>query len=499
MTRRGIGASSETESVQWADSFFDQKETSMDNSRGQISEENLQTMLDAIPSDDRQQWISVGATLKKMYGEDGFETWRDWSAKSDKYNPREIRGQWKSLNPRYGNLGVIVNLYKTAGGDPRAFSESPSPRDQVMNRLFEKTQASAMKAQNLQSQFDQERRQRAADRIENLLRHGYHVNGNQAYLKKKGIRPEITPLCREGDHGELFVPLFGERRSLKSMQTIWPDGTKRIAKDTAIKGTFHPLGDFDREWQSSRRPGERPIYVAEGLATAAALKRAGVPLVAMGVSATNLKPAIKTLGEIYPEARFVIAADQDQAGLQKACEAWRDDMRVLRVTAPALTPAETSHGNNDFDDLLRLHGEDETLNRAENWAIDPRAFLDRREVVYLEKATPKPIRPKEPEPLNAYAAALENYDPSMAAREIAQDIRAAQSSQQREGPTAEGPMRVEEHGFAAEADSRNLSGRESVYGLDAAEFDDGAPEAEREAVYIPDPVDRDAGYDGPGM
>uniref|UniRef100_UPI00404836CA AAA family ATPase n=1 Tax=Orrella sp. TaxID=1921583 RepID=UPI00404836CA len=59
---------------------------------------DLRSALVAIPSDDRDLWQRIGHALKTI-GEEGWELFDKWSAKSDKYDPDDARRIWVSFNP----------------------------------------------------------------------------------------------------------------------------------------------------------------------------------------------------------------------------------------------------------------------------------------------------------------------------------------------------------------------------------------------------------------
>ena len=56
-------------------------------------------MLEAIPADDRETWISVGMALHDADPGGGLDTWDTWSQKSDKYKDGEPAEKWLSFGP----------------------------------------------------------------------------------------------------------------------------------------------------------------------------------------------------------------------------------------------------------------------------------------------------------------------------------------------------------------------------------------------------------------
>lgn len=69
------------------------------------------------PDCDRFEWISIGSCLRSCFGDSAFYVFNDWSAKSKKYNKKEINSVWRSFQGSY-NYGVLVNVAKKYGYTP---------------------------------------------------------------------------------------------------------------------------------------------------------------------------------------------------------------------------------------------------------------------------------------------------------------------------------------------------------------------------------------------
>lgn len=67
-------------------------------------------ILNKINSDDRDTWFHVGSVLKTELGQDGFEAWAEWSKSSDKYDEKESKRQWNSINRGFHSLGHLKKL-----------------------------------------------------------------------------------------------------------------------------------------------------------------------------------------------------------------------------------------------------------------------------------------------------------------------------------------------------------------------------------------------------
>ena len=55
--------------------------------------------LDVLPSDDYTLWVTIGAIFRREFAESGFALWQEWSAKSPKCDPSNLRGKWESFDP----------------------------------------------------------------------------------------------------------------------------------------------------------------------------------------------------------------------------------------------------------------------------------------------------------------------------------------------------------------------------------------------------------------
>ena len=135
------------------------------------------------------------------------------------------------------------------------------------------------------------------------------------YVVKKGVRPlGLRALRPEGDN-LLLVPYLDEAGNIATVQTITPEGDKKLVKNGRIKGCCHPIpGDEDT------------IYICEGWATGATIHELTGRKVLVACSAGNLRAVAETARQGRPDARIVIAADNDHKtpgnpGLRYAREA----------------------------------------------------------------------------------------------------------------------------------------------------------------------------------
>lgn len=147
----------------------------------------------------------------------------------------------------------------------------------------------------------------------------------------------------------LVIPFYTSSGKLSTVQTIAPAGTKRWLPGGRKQGCFFILGT----------PGEGPVGVAEGFATAATIHEAAGHAVAIAGDCGNLLPAAKALKVAYPDAELVIYADDDltpgNPGMTKAQEA------AVAVGCRVVSPNwgdDRPVGATDFNDLARARGLD---------------------------------------------------------------------------------------------------------------------------------------------
>ena len=85
-----------------------------------VSDEDLKSMLAAIPNDegtDYEKYIRVGMGTHIVTGGEGYSLWVDWAAKGPKYDPKDMGKKWhsfgKSANPV--TFGTLAHYAEEAG------------------------------------------------------------------------------------------------------------------------------------------------------------------------------------------------------------------------------------------------------------------------------------------------------------------------------------------------------------------------------------------------
>jgi putative DNA primase/helicase len=123
------------------------------------------------------------------------------------------------------------------------------------------------------------------------------------YLRRKQVLPHS--LRQEG--GLLLIPFRNASGQLKTLQSIdsnLENNRKLFHGGGEKKGNFFSLGPWPP------LPGQE-VVIAEGFATAASIQQATGLSCVMAGDAGNLEPAARAIKQAWPEARIILAADND--------------------------------------------------------------------------------------------------------------------------------------------------------------------------------------------
>jgi putative DNA primase/helicase len=174
---------------------------------------------------------------------------------------------------------------------------------------------------------------------------------NHAYLNKKGVK---AAKGLRSERENLVIPLSNAAGDIRTLQTIAPDGSKRLSKGGQKEGSFFVVG-------GSLKNGS-PIVFAEGYATASSAAMALQHPVVMTVDSGNLVKVAKALHEHYPDSPKLFLGDDDlpkpkrpgNPGKEKAEEA--AEATGGTVILPTFTPSERQQGLTDFNDFHQARG-----------------------------------------------------------------------------------------------------------------------------------------------
>lgn len=302
---------------------------------------DLQELLSYIPADDRDTWVAVAMGVKSEFGEAAFDAWDAWSQGEKSYNAKAARDVWKSCRKGGTGMGTVIKLAKDNGWAPR---REPMTAEEK-RRLNAEAEARRV-ARQAEVEADEAKlaimREAVASACQLIWAKHCKPTGASAYLARKGVAGfgvgffaytvvlsiddarqrcdvwagsevrtffDSLPKPRPDSHsflmfkvGSIAVPLRDADGKLWSLQAINDQGTKLFPKYGRKSGCFHLVCSVE---------DSDVLAVAEGYATAATVHMATEWPVVVAVDSGNLLPVARTLRELYPQVRLVIAGDDD--------------------------------------------------------------------------------------------------------------------------------------------------------------------------------------------
>lgn len=302
---------------------------------------DLQELLSYIPADDRDTWVAVAMGVKSEFGEAAFDAWDAWSQGEKSYNAKAARDVWKSCRKGGTGMGTVIKLAKDNGWAPR---REPMTAEEK-RRLNAEAEARRV-ARQAEVEADEAKlaimREAVASACQLIWAKHCKPTGASAYLARKGVAGfgvgffaytvvlsiddarqrcdvwagsevrtffDSLPKPRPDSHsflmfkvGSIAVPLRDAEGKLWSLQAINDQGTKLFPKYGRKSGCFHLVCSVE---------DSDVLAVAEGYATAATVHMATEWPVVVAVDSGNLLPVARTLRELYPQVRLVIAGDDD--------------------------------------------------------------------------------------------------------------------------------------------------------------------------------------------
>lgn len=211
------------------------------------------------------------------------------------------------------------------------------------------------------------------------------------YLVAKGIEemPLSSVTIRQSGEALIIAMRFPNKRLVGIQRIRTTDKPKKFARGSRPSGSYGTI------------PGKKgdTLYVAEGLATAASVNIATGSPVAIAFSAQNLPAVAAAMHEKYPDARIIIAADNDRWTKITLDNEIRPNPGVTyaRIAAEEAGAEWCVPDFQDLEDKLTdfndLH-QREGLDAVRKW-LDPKMAS---EAVTTPEPEPEPEPESEPEP-----------------------------------------------------------------------------------------------------
>lgn len=238
-----------------------------------------------------------------------FDRFRPVGQKSKKksawyriYENRTLKG-----NVYYsGSFGIRQEVYLIK---PSANDWTPEEKREVEER--------AKKAREEHIKTREELAKRAAEKAQHLWSVAGEIVKPHAYAERKKIKPYGAKFL----NNQLVIPMYKEK-NLVGLQLISEqkneDGVdKRFLTGADTVGAYCPLGKINED--------TKVLYVVEGYATGCSVREATDLPVVVAFNAGNLEPVVQRIRSQLPEAKIIIAGDDDRFIMNRARRFFKDN------------------------------------------------------------------------------------------------------------------------------------------------------------------------------
>ncbi|CDO36023.1 VapE domain-containing protein [Novosphingobium sp. KN65.2] len=282
-----------------------------------LTVDTIESALHAIDADtSREKWARIGMALKSELGDkDGFELFDAWSKTASRsYDEKECEATWKSIKAGGGvNIGTLIYEAQQNGW------RFDSDRTKLDAAAIERRRAER-EAERKAAEAETRKKQGVAAKLANLTWDAAQPAGDaHPYLQGKGVRAHglgIGEWPLINDNGEVFrrlpdallIPIADAKNGkVISLQGILLDLdggiAKRYLKNGRKRGGYHMIGVPPEAGQ--------PLVFCEGYATGATIHELTGWCVIVTFDAPNLPLVAEIMREKFPQAGFIIAADND--------------------------------------------------------------------------------------------------------------------------------------------------------------------------------------------
>ncbi|RYJ18295.1 DNA primase [Rahnella variigena] len=168
--------------------------------------------------------------------------------------------------------------------------------------------------------------------------------GESEYLKRKGLNGFSYPILAAG---QILLALADSSGQISAAQVIQPTGVKRLLRGSVKKGAFYVV--------PCEQETPQTVILAEGLATAlSASQMRPDALCVVAVDAGNLLPVAEIMRSKYPQAKIILAADNDISPDKTNTGKLAADKAAAAVSGWVALPPTLEKA--DWDDCRQRHG-----------------------------------------------------------------------------------------------------------------------------------------------
>lgn len=205
------------------------------------------------------------------------------------------------------------------------------------------------------------------------------VSGESHYLLNKGLPSPSQALLSDGS---LLLVLQTMEGVITGAQVIKPDGTKRLISGTIKKGSFIPV----RLPPTSSNEPVVTVLIAEGNATGVTVSLLSDGAVLAAIDEGNLIHIAKASRERWPDAKIIIAADNDLKPGEKNVGKESAEKAATAVNGWVALPP-TDH-KADWDDYRQQYGLDASITAFADSLYKPHILAEEEPPV----AEPQDVR-----------------------------------------------------------------------------------------------------------
>lgn len=309
----------------------------------------IQAALAHIPSGDRDLWVRMAMAVKSECGEDGFDTWDQWSQADETYNAADAKATWKSCKAN-GRI-TIGTLFHEAKQHGFKLDGTSKPKPPTTEEIEARRQVAAEAAARQEADYV-----KAADRARAIYQGTTKAADDHGYLVKKGIRAHGARLDRDG---RLVLPVFDSSGEIQSLQFIDANGGKQFLPGGRMAAGRLPMGKLT---------DGSLIIIAEGFATAISIREACQATVVVAFSGSNMAKVAADLRRHFPKSPILIAGDlNENPKSAEYAHAAAEAAKPAKIVFPTF---KNGRADGDFNDLAQAEGT-ETVARQINTGLHP--------------------------------------------------------------------------------------------------------------------------------
>ncbi|CBJ83479.1 Putative prophage primase [Xenorhabdus bovienii str. Jollieti] len=222
------------------------------------------------------------------------------------------------------------------------------------------------------------------------------LSGESQYLSNKGLTNHQYLITQQQytqggiifPTGSLLLPLVDNQVSIKGGQLISPKGEKSLLSGSVLSGSFIVVADkTDKNIEQ--------VVITEGFATGLSLSKVIDAFIVAAVAATNLVKVAQQLRERWPQAKIIIAGDNDFIdGKENTGKLWAEKAAKAVDGWVTLPP---THYKADWDDYRQENSDnkvkeaffEEMIYCGKDKAYLPQGFRLTQEYLWYDKLVNK--------------------------------------------------------------------------------------------------------------